>query len=128
MARPKKLKELNKTHGNARPEITTMDQLLGVKSVTKYGTLDASEYEARINKMSHYDLTNHALEMGINAFANDNLKLIKDNLMKLFYEHVAGTKTKSSNRVETLNNANSAPDPKRTEALNKMKKILQENT
>lgn len=119
MARPKKLKELNKTHGNARPEITTMDQLLGVKTASKYGTLDASEYENRINKMSHYDLTNHALEMGINAFANDNLKLIKDNLMKLFYEHLANAKNKSP-KIQTVT-------PERQEALKKVDKILKEN-
>ena len=49
---PEKLNELNQAHGKVEgPEPTTLDQIWGDSGLSKYRTLDASEYEIYLNNL-----------------------------------------------------------------------------
>lgn len=114
-----KLKNLNKANGNARPEIRTMDQLLGRQSYSEYGTFEPAVYKEKLEKMSWFDLQEHALAMGFHP--TDNKKLLKDNLMNKFRDYMAGRHvTQTEKRTESLNDV-------QKENVTKVKQILKEN-
>lgn len=67
---------------------TTLDQILGVKGDSKYGTMDEQEYTARINGMSMADLYYHAVNVAEVA-PTENRERLLNRLLSRFRGFVA---------------------------------------
>jgi len=83
MARPKK----EATGKIETYEPTTLDQIFGDTGISKYKTLDLSEYEKSLGEMSLSDLQNHALKLGLVPI--DNAQMLKKRLIVAFKVHIA---------------------------------------
>lgn len=68
-------------------EPTTLDQIFGDTGITKYKTLDLSEYETSLGEMNLSDLQNHALKLGLVPI--DNAQMLKKRLVVAFKVHIA---------------------------------------
>lgn len=99
---PKKLKKLNQTHGKKEEFVpTTLDQLWGNTGVSKYQTLDETEYTNKLGSFNKSDLQAHAIEMGL-VPVDDRDKLTL-RLVKEFRKHINNykvPKTSSSSNVK----------------------------
>ena len=96
-ASTKKVTELNQAHGKVEgPEPTTLDQIWGDTGLSKYRTLDASEYEIYLKQLNKSDLQRHAAEMGIVPV--DSREMLSNRLLKEFNRYVASFKMPSSNQ------------------------------
>ena len=94
---PEKLNELNQAHGKVEgPEPTTLDQIWGDSGLSKYRTLDASEYEIYLKQLNKSDLQRHAAEMGIVPV--DSREMLSNRLLKEFNRYVASFKMPSANK------------------------------
>lgn len=90
----KKVKELNQTHGKVEgPQPTTLDQIWGDTGLSKYRTLEASEYQIYLNQLNKSDLQRHAAEMGIVPV--DSREMLSNRLLKEFNRYVASFKMPS---------------------------------
>ena len=84
----KKLNQLSQVHGKLeKPQFTTLDQLWGDTGISKYKTLDASEYVNQLKEMQKTDLHAHAVDIGIIP-VDDRETLVK-RLIKEFNRHTA---------------------------------------
>tara|TARA_B100000287_G_scaffold58521_2_gene51420 strand:- start:1281 stop:1700 length:420 start_codon:yes stop_codon:yes gene_type:complete len=87
---PKKsLNELNQTHGmvdKQKYEPTTLDQVWGDDGLSKYNTMDPTEYAQRVNAMGLADLKNEAIRVGL--LPVDNTDQLRDRLKNEFMGHV----------------------------------------
>ena len=95
-AAPKKVDELNQAHGKeetAKP--TTLDQIWGDTGLSKYRTLDATEYGTYLKQLNKSDLQRHAAEMGIVPV--DSREMLSNRLLKEFNRYAA------SFRMPTVN-------------------------
>lgn len=72
---PKKLNALKQTHGKVENPVT-LDQVWGDTGISKYGTLDASEYEKTVRDLNKSDLQSHASKIGLIPI-DDREKLIQ---------------------------------------------------
>ena len=109
----KKVTELNQAHGKVEgPEPTTLDQIWGDTGLSKYRTLDASEYEIYLKQLNKSDLQRHAAEMGIVPV--DSREMLSNRLLKEFNRYVASFK------MPTANNNPNQP------VSDKVKRILSE--
>ena len=90
----KKVDELNQTHGKVEEskdkKPTTLDQLWGDTGMSRYKTLDASQYEGYLKNLNKSDLQRHAAEMGIVPV--DNREMLSNRLLKEFKRYVASYK------------------------------------
>ena len=94
---PEKLNELNQAHGKVEgPEPTTLDQIWGDSGLSKYRTLDASEYEIYLKQLNKSDLQRHAAEMGIVPV--DSREMLSNRLLKEVNRYVASFKMPSANK------------------------------
>jgi hypothetical protein len=93
----KKVTELNQAHGKVEgPEPTTLDQIWGDTGLSKYRTLDASEYEIYLKQLNKSDLQRHAAEMGIVPV--DSREMLSNRLLKEFNRYVASFKMPSASK------------------------------
>jgi hypothetical protein len=86
------LDELSQSHGkeeNVQP--TSLDQIWGDTGVSKFGTLDEEEYQAKIKEMSKSDLQAHATKVGLVPV--DDVGLLRKRLAKEFTKHVSSFRT-----------------------------------
>tara|TARA_Y100000004_G_scaffold175581_1_gene215333 strand:- start:1939 stop:2319 length:381 start_codon:yes stop_codon:yes gene_type:complete len=96
-ASTKKVAELNQAHGKVEgPEPTTLDQIWGDTGLSKYRTLDASEYEIYLKQLNKSDLQRHAAEMGIVPV--DSREMLSNRLLKEFNRYVASFKMPSASK------------------------------
>lgn len=72
-----------------------MDQIWGDTGLSKYRTLDASEYEIYLKQLNKSDLQRHAAEMGIVPV--DSREMLSNRLLKEFNRYVASFKMPSAN-------------------------------
>ena len=82
-----KLEDLNQAHGKEekfRP--TTLDQIWGDTGLSKYNTLEESEYEDSLGEMNKSDLQTHATQVGIIPI--DNRDMLTQRLVREFRNHV----------------------------------------
>jgi len=96
-AAPKKVNKLNQVHGkeeSAKP--TTLDQIWGDTGLSKYRTLEASEYEVYLKQLNKSDLQRHAAEMGIVPV--DSREMLSNRLLKEFNRYVASFKMPTANQ------------------------------
>ena len=86
--KPPKLEEMSQTHGkeeNFQP--TSLDQIWGDTGLTKYGTMDAKSYEAKIKDMNRTDLFRHSTTVGIVPI--DDRANLEKRLLREFKKHVS---------------------------------------
>jgi len=88
MGRPKKT--IIETHGKVEGEQfqhTLLEQVWGADDLSRYGTLEESDYAKRIDGMTRSDLEAHARQMGV-VIVENSLRL-KDKLVGEFRNYVA---------------------------------------
>jgi len=85
----KKVKELKQTHGKdeASPKSTTLDQIWGDTGLSKYKTMEITEYRGSLKGMNKTDLQRHASEVGI--IPVDNRDILVKRLEGEFNKYVA---------------------------------------
>ena len=79
---------------SAKP--TTLDQIWGDTGLSKYRTLEASEYEVYLKQLNKSDLQRHAAEMGIVPV--DSREMLSNRLLKEFNRYVASFKMPTANQ------------------------------
>lgn len=109
------MESLSQTHGmveKRQTEPTTLAQIWGDDGLARYGTLDAKEYETRLDAYGKTDLMAHAQKMGLIPI--DNTKMLKERLLTEFNRYAS-----------TFNKP--ASDPTKDPDLNAdVRKILEE--
>lgn len=96
----KNLKELNRAHGNEKPEIRTMEQLLGNTGVSKFGTLDVEEYKEKLNKMDWSEISDHAVANGFFPGDVENIDRLKKTLVTNFVNYASQFRQFSTPQVK----------------------------
>lgn len=87
-AKAKKISKLSQAHGKKETfEPTTLDQIWGDEGTTKYGTIDESVYQERLNDFSRVDLQAHAVTVGLIPI--DNAGQLRKRLLVEFKKHVS---------------------------------------
>jgi hypothetical protein len=107
--KPTKLASLKQIDGKAAPESqeefvaqkTTLDQIWGDDGTSKYGTMEESEYAARLEDMNLSDMQRHAVEVA-GLPATDNKGLLIKRLLAEFRAHV-GSYRKPAPSKSTVN-------------------------
>tara|TARA_Y100001963_G_C6776903_1_gene447813 strand:+ start:2109 stop:2486 length:378 start_codon:yes stop_codon:yes gene_type:complete len=95
------LKNLSQAHGKEEKiQPTSLDQIWGDSGISKYKTLDKSEYETQIKDMNKSDLQTHATKVGLVPV--DDMGLLRKRLMKEFEKHVASYKIPQKNKSSKL--------------------------
>ena len=97
----KKLESLSQTHGKEDFKPTTLDQIWGDTGMSKYGTLDESEYEKLLKEMNRSDIHSHASKVGV--IPVDNREMLNQRLLKEFRRHLAAYRApieKKENNIE----------------------------
>lgn len=92
----KKMNELHQAHGKIENPVT-LDQIWGDTGISKYGTLDLSEYEKYLDDLNKSDLQAHASKM--NLVPVDDRKTLVERLKREFIKH-ASLYNKPSNQSE----------------------------
>jgi hypothetical protein len=91
---PKKTKKLNSlTQAHAKVdsfELTSLDQIWGFNEISRYGTVDESEYSLKLKEMTRSDLENHA--RGVGCMVVESSDRLKDMLLKQFRAYVLSLK------------------------------------
>lgn len=85
---PKKsLKQKSTTNGNLEKEVNykSAAQLLGDTGLTKYGTLDRAEYEAKLREFNTGDLNRYAIDHGVKPIHNREMTI--KTLLAQFQKH-----------------------------------------
>ena len=89
MAKKKlKLDEIHQAHGKdeTRETVQSLDQLWGDDGLSKYNTLDVTEYTTKLAEMNKTDLQNHAAKLGLVPI--DSRDLLVKRLVAEFKKHV----------------------------------------
>ena len=72
-----KLESMTQSHGKTETfEATTLDQILGDTGLSKYGTMNVSEYKKKLDTMPKSDLQAHATKVGLVPI-DDRERMIK---------------------------------------------------
>lgn len=87
MSKKTKLTELKQSNGNLDTQPTTLDQIWGDTGLSKYGTLDETEYTNQLSEMNKSDLFAHAATLGIMPI--DNRERLVKSLLRNFKSYVA---------------------------------------
>ena len=84
----KKLQSLSQTHGKEENDFqpTTLAQIWGDDGLSKYGTLDETEYIKNVNDMHFSDLRTHAADIGLIPI--DDRELLTKRVNSEFRRHV----------------------------------------
>jgi len=85
-----KVKEMSQTHGmveGKKYEPTTLDQVWGDDGLSKYQTMDAAEYESKVENMPLADLKEEAIRVGL--LPVDNAEMLKERLLRQFNVHIS---------------------------------------
>jgi len=94
----KKSKKLNSlSQANAKvetQELTSLDQIWGFNEISRYGTIDETEYKNRLVNMTRSDLENHARSVG--AMVLESSERLRDSLLKQFRAYILSLKKPSS--------------------------------
>ena len=86
------LDELSQSHGKEEgTQPTSLDQIWGDTGVSKFGTLDETEYQSKLEEMNKSDLQTHATKVGLVPV--DDVNLLKKRLSKEFTKHVSSFRT-----------------------------------
>tara|TARA_B100000131_G_scaffold240915_1_gene233242 strand:- start:289 stop:681 length:393 start_codon:yes stop_codon:yes gene_type:complete len=100
-------KDDSKQETMVKSQARTLDQVWGDTGLSKYNTMDQSEYELRIGEMNKTDMQAHAQQIGL--IPVDDVRILKQRLINEFKSHVAKYKSvdqpKQTTEVskETLN-------------------------
>ena len=81
------LDNLNQTHGKVENRKITLNQIWGDDGRSKYGTLDAVEYDAYLKGLVKSDLQAHAIKIGLIPI--DNRETLVKRLKQEFVKHVS---------------------------------------
>ena len=82
-----KMKSLSQTHGKEESfKPTTLAQIWGDDGISKYGTLNETEYVQKIDEMHFSDLKTHAADLGL--IPVDYRHLLSKRLLSEFRSHV----------------------------------------
>jgi len=81
------LKEMHQAHGKDenRDTVQSLDQLWGDDGLSKYKTLDLTEYTTQLAEMNKTDLQNHAAKLGLVPI--DSRDLLVKRLVAEFKRH-----------------------------------------
>jgi hypothetical protein len=81
------LNEMHQAHGKdeSRNSVQSLDQLWGDDGMSKYKTLDVSEYTQQLAEMNKSDLQNHAAKLGLVPI--DSRDLLVKRLVAEFKKH-----------------------------------------
>ena len=82
-----KIKSLSQAHGKEEKKFvpTTLEQIWGEDGVSKYGTLDETEYTAKLDDMHFSDMRTHAANVGLIPI--DDQQLLRKRLLSEFRKH-----------------------------------------
>ena len=90
MAKKKlKLNDIHQAHGKdeSKQTVQSLDQLWGDDGLSKYKTLDVSEYTQNLAEMNKSDLQNHAAKLGLVPI--DSREILVKRLVAEFKKHVS---------------------------------------
>lgn len=75
------------THGKVEStQPTTLEQVWGFNELSRYGTLNSSEYEKQLKDMTRSDLESHARKVGVVIL--ENSERLRGALLKEFTSYV----------------------------------------
>ena len=98
----KRLDTMSHTHGMVEKfEPTSLNQIWGDDGMSKYGTLDAKEYEKQLRVLTRTDLGAHAQKIGLVPI--DNSSLLIERLLAEFNRHANSFKKPVSEQENPLN-------------------------
>ncbi len=97
VGRPSKFDTLTQTHGKVETvkdisQISTLEECMGgINPLSAYGTINETDYAARLRNMNHTELAAHAKEKGImfTLAAQDPYCRLRDLLLKEFRMYAA---------------------------------------
>jgi len=96
-----KIENLSQAHGQEEKfEPTTLSQIWGDDGVSKYKTLDETEYATQLAEMSRTDLHAHASQIGL--IPVENVEQLKKRLVAEFKRHVAQYRKPSFDKKSAL--------------------------
>jgi len=100
------LNEMSQAHGKDENKdyVQSLDQLWGDDGLSKYKTLDVSEYTQQLAEMNKTDLQNHAAKLGLVPI--DSRELLVKRLVAEFKKHV--TKYEKVRRPESKDESKEA--------------------
>ena len=76
-------KKVIETHGKVESvEPTTLEQVWGFSELSRYGTENEKDYEAKLKDMNRSDLETHARRMGVVVVESSGR--LRDNLLRDF--------------------------------------------
>lgn len=90
MKKGKKLADITQVDGKVEKFVpTSLDQFWGLDNgMSKFGTLELDEYEAKLNEMNKADLQEHAVKQGL--IPTHEREILRKRLVTEFKRHVAG--------------------------------------
>lgn len=82
------LNDIHQAHGKdeSRNSVQSLDQLWGDDGLSRYKTLDLTEYTSQLAEMNKTDLQNHAAKLGLVPI--DSRELLVKRLVAEFKKHV----------------------------------------
>lgn len=100
------LNDIHQAHGKdeSRNAVQSLDQLWGDDGLSRYKTLDVSEYTQQLAEMNKSDLQNHAAKLGLVPI--DSRELLVKRLVAEFKKHV--TKYEKVRKPEVKDNRKEA--------------------
>jgi hypothetical protein len=89
MKKGKKLADIEQVHGKVEKFVpTSLDQIWGADNgLSRFGTLDLDEYEAKLAEMNKADLQEHAVKHGL--IPTHERDILKKRLIAEFKRHRA---------------------------------------
>lgn len=85
--RKKNLSEINQTHGKVeKSKPTTLDQIWGNDSLSRYSTLSYEEYQGNLKDMDKSKMKEHAIDLGLVPI--DNLAVLQERLLAEFRAYI----------------------------------------
>lgn len=92
----KKLDALKQIHAKVdSPKPTMLDQVWGFNEISRYGTVDEVEYQAKLKDMTRADLENHARSVG--CLVLESSERLREALLKQFRGYVLSLRKPDSN-------------------------------
>jgi hypothetical protein len=94
----KKIEQLSQTHGKQEQfQPTTLEQIWGDTGLTRYKTMDETEYSTFLKDLNKSDLQAHAMSIGIIPI--DNREMLTKRLVREFKSYVSGYRKPLDQRV-----------------------------
>lgn len=86
--RKKNVSEMSQTHGKVEKfKPTTLDQIWGNDSLSRYSTLNYEEYQRNLKAMDKSKMKEHAINLGLVPI--DNLAVLQERLLTEFRAYIS---------------------------------------